>query len=254
MAVSLSGPEVRPHVLWQAGGLAWLRGNAARAEELTTEAYELFRRVTPHARHAYAAHQFTLRRADHREAAALPLLVETGDEGNPLLQEMAVLAAAESGDVAEARRLRARWGRTLVRDWASDVAVYLQAESSLWLGDEPDWACAAESLLPYRGRQAVLGTPALTLGAYDELLGRIAERRGDLDGARRWWRGARAGRAGRLAAPGGAGRVAPRPRPAPGPRRAPPPREPRSARSGRLNGAVTSSRLSGWWRCRRRPG
>ena len=131
------------------------------------------------------------RRADHREAAALPLLVETGDEGNPLLQEMAVLAAAESGDVAEARRLRARWGRTLVRDWASDVAVYLQAESSLWLGDEPEWACAAESLLPYRGRQAVLGTPSLSLGAYDELLGRIAERRGDTDGARRWWTAAR---------------------------------------------------------------
>ncbi|MGY1723909.1 BTAD domain-containing putative transcriptional regulator [Blastococcus sp. SYSU DS0533] len=187
LAVSLSGPEVRPHVLWQAGGLAWLRGDAARAEELTTEAYELFRRVTPHARHAYAAHQFTLRRADHREADALPLLVETGDEGNPLLQEMAVLAAAESGDVAEARRLRARWGRTLVRDWASDVALYLQAESSLWLGDEPDWATALASLLPYRGRQAVLGTPSLTLGAYDELLGRIAERLGDEAGARRWW-------------------------------------------------------------------
>ncbi|MGY1837059.1 BTAD domain-containing putative transcriptional regulator [Blastococcus sp. SYSU DS0510] len=191
LAVSLSGPEVRPHVLWQAGGLAWLRGNAARAEELTTEAYELFRRVTPHARHAYAAHQFTLRRADHRQGETLPLLVETGDEGNPLLQEMAVLAAAESGDLAEARRLRARWGRTLVRDWASDVALYLQAESSLWLGDERDWASAAESLLPYRGRQAVLGTPALTLGAYDELLGRIAERLADQDGARRWWTAAR---------------------------------------------------------------
>src|SRR3712207_9172488 len=38
LAVSLSGPEVRPHVLWQAGGLARLRGKAARAEELTTEA------------------------------------------------------------------------------------------------------------------------------------------------------------------------------------------------------------------------
>ena len=47
LAVSLSGPEVRPHVLWQAGGLAWLRGNAARAEELTTEAYELFRQGDP---------------------------------------------------------------------------------------------------------------------------------------------------------------------------------------------------------------
>jgi hypothetical protein len=191
LAVSLSGPEVRPHVLWQAGGLAWLRGNAARAEELTTEAYELFRKVTPHARHAYAAHQFTLRRADHRQADAIPLLVETGDEGSPLLQEMAVLAAAESGDLAEARRLRKRWGRTHVRDWASDVAVYLQAESALWLGDEPDWPAAAETLMPFRGRQAVLGTPSLTLGAYDELLGRFAERLGDLDGARRWWRAAR---------------------------------------------------------------
>ena len=191
LAVSLSGPEVRPHVLWQAGGLAWLRGNAERAEELTTEAYELYRRVTPHARHAYAAHQFTLRRADGRLGETVPLLVATGDEGSPLLQEMAVLAAAESGDLGEARRLRARWGRTLIRDWASDVAVLLQAESALQLGDEPDWASAVEVLLPHRGRQAVLGTPALSLGAYDELLGRIAERRGDLPAARAWWQSAR---------------------------------------------------------------
>ena len=192
LAVSLSGPEVRPHVLWQAGGLAWLRGNAARAEELTTEAYELFRRVRRRsARHAYAAHQFTLRRADHRLRDAIDLLVETGDEGNPMLQEMAVLAAAGAGDLAEARRLRARWGRTLVRDWASDVAVLLEAESALWLGDERDWAGAVETLLPFQGRQAVLGTPALTLGAYDELLGRIAERQGDLEEARSWWSAAR---------------------------------------------------------------
>jgi DNA-binding SARP family transcriptional activator len=191
LAVSLSGPEVRPHVLWQAGGLAWLRGNAERAEELTTEAYELYRRVTPHARHAYAAHQFTLRRADGRLDEIIPLLVETGDEGSPLLQEMAVLAAAESGDLGGARRLRARWGRTLIRDWASDVAVLLQAESALRLGDEPEWASAMEALLPHRGRQAVLGTPALSLGAYDELLGRIAERRGDLPAAREWWQSAR---------------------------------------------------------------
>jgi hypothetical protein len=45
--------------------------------------------------------------------------------------------------------------------------------------------------MPYRGRRAVLGTPSLTLGAYDELLGRIAERRGDLEGARTWWSAAR---------------------------------------------------------------
>ena len=37
----------------------------------------------------------------------------------------------------------------------------------------------------------MLGTPSLSLGAYDELLGRIAERRGDTDGARQWWQAAR---------------------------------------------------------------
>ena len=191
LAFSLSGPEVRPHVLWQQAGAAWLRGDARRAEELTTEAYELYRRVTPHARDAYAAHQFTLRRGDHRLPEAIDLLVETGDEGNPLLQLMAVLAAAESGDLTEARRLRARWGRTQIRDWASDVAVLLEAECAMLLGDEPEQEMAVIQLLPFRGRQAVLGTPSFSLGTYDELLGRIAERHGDTVAARGWWLAAR---------------------------------------------------------------
>ncbi|MGY1813858.1 BTAD domain-containing putative transcriptional regulator [Blastococcus sp. SYSU D00820] len=191
LAASLAGPEVRPHVLWQQAGLAWLSGDAARAEELTTEAYELYRRVTPHARDAFAAHQFTLRRGDGRLAEAVDLLVEVGDEGKPLLQLMAVLAAAESGDLAEARRLRKRWGRTQVRDWASDVALMLEAETALLLGDEPEIEMATVQLHPFRGRQAVLGTPAFSLGAYDELLGRIAEWQGDTVAAREWWRAAR---------------------------------------------------------------
>jgi tetratricopeptide (TPR) repeat protein len=192
LALSLSGPEVRPQGLWQAAGAAWLRGDAAQAEELTTEAYELYRRVTPHARHAWAAHLFALRRAERRLDTVLDLLVETGDEGNPLLQEMAVLAAAEAGDTAAALRLRQRWGRSDVRDWASDVAVLLQAETALLLDDEPEWDAAVLSLLPFHGRQAVLGTPAFSLGSYDELLGRFAEHRGDPDGAVRWWEAARA--------------------------------------------------------------
>ncbi|WP_158579955.1 BTAD domain-containing putative transcriptional regulator [Geodermatophilus marinus] len=196
LSISISGPEVRPHVLWQQAGAAWLRGDAARAEELTTEAYELYRRVTPHARHAYAAHQFTLRRGDHRLPEAIDLLVETGDEGNPLLQLMAVVAAAESGDPAEARRLRKRWGQAQVRDWASDVATLLQAEVALQIGDEPEIEMATVQLHPFRGRQAVLGTPSFTLGAYDELLGRIAERSGDTVAARELWLGAQ--RQGRL--------------------------------------------------------
>ncbi|MGY1635357.1 BTAD domain-containing putative transcriptional regulator [Geodermatophilus sp. SYSU D00742] len=191
LSISLSGPEVRPHVLWQQAGAAWLRGDAARAEELTTEAYELYRKVTPHAMHAYAAHQFTLRRGDHRLPEAIDVLMRTGDEGNPLLQLMAVLAAAESGDLTEARRLRRRWGRTHVRDWASDVGTLLEAEVALQIGDEPEIETATVQLLPFRGRQAVLGTPSFSLGAYDELLGRIAERTGDTVAAREWWRAAR---------------------------------------------------------------
>jgi len=147
--------------------------------------------VTPHARHAYAAHQFALRRGDHRLPEVIDLLVETGDEGNPLLQLMAVLGAAESADLAEAKRLRARWGRTHIRDWASDVAVLLEAEVALHLGDEPEQEMAVVQLLPFRGRQAVLGTPSFSLGAYDELLGRVAEHYGDTVAARQWWLGAR---------------------------------------------------------------
>lgn len=192
LALSLSGPEVRPQVLWQAAGAAWLRGDAAAAEQLTDEAYELFRVVTPHARHAWAAHQFTLRRAERRLDAVLDLLVETGDEGSPLLREMAVPSAAEAGDAGEALRLRRRWGRTEVRDWASDVAVLLQAETALLLDDEPEWDVAVAALLPFHGRQAVLGTPAFSLGSYDELLGRFAEHRGEPAAAERWWHAAQA--------------------------------------------------------------
>src|SRR4051794_41965587 len=50
---------------------------------------------------------------------------------------------------------------------------------------------AVVQLLPFRGRQAVLGTPSFSLGAYDELLGRIAEHHGDTVAARDWWRAAR---------------------------------------------------------------
>ncbi|WP_166521297.1 BTAD domain-containing putative transcriptional regulator [Modestobacter roseus] len=196
LALSLSGPEVRPQVLWQAAGAAWLRGDTPAADELTREAYELFRVVTPHARHAWAAHQFTLRRPEGRLDTVLDLLVETGDEGSPLLREMAVIAAAESGAPDEARRLRRRWGRSAVRDWASDVVVLLEGESALLLDDPRAWEAALTALAPFRGRQAVLGTPAFSLGSYDELMGRLVERCGDLPAAVESWRAAaRQGRA-----------------------------------------------------------
>jgi hypothetical protein len=76
------------------------------------------------------------------------------------------------------------------------VATLLQAEVALQIGDEPEIEMATVQLHPFRGRQAVLGTPSFSLGAYDELLGRIAERTGDTVAAREWWLAAR--RQGRL--------------------------------------------------------
>ena len=165
MAVSLSGPEVRPHVLWQAGGLAWLRGNAARAEELTTEAYELFRRVTPHARHAYAAHQFTLRRADHRAGRRAAAAGRDRRRGQP--------AAAGDGGAGGGRVRRRRRGPAAARPLGADAGPRLgqrRRRATCRRRARCGWAtsrtgpAAAESLLPYRGRQAVLGTPSLTPG------------------------------------------------------------------------------------------
>ena len=172
-------------MLWQAGGLAWLRGQ---------------RRPR--------------RGADHRGLRAVP----AGDPARAARLRRAPVHAAPgrltgrptrsrcwSRPATRAARCCRRWrcwrrrspatsprpggcGRAGAARWSATgpatSPLYLQAESALWLGDEPEWAAAAESLLPYRGRQAVLGTPSLTLGAYDELLGRIAERRGDLGGAR----------------------------------------------------------------------
>ena len=101
-------------------------------------------------------------------------------------------AQASTSEHAKASgRLRRRWGRTHIRDWASDVAVLLDAECALLLGDEPEQEMAIVQLLPFRGRQAVLGTPSFSLGSYDELLGRVAEHRGDMRAAAEWWRGAR---------------------------------------------------------------
>ena len=66
----------------------------------------------------------------------------------------------------------------------------MSVSTALLLDDEPEWDAAVVSLMPFHGRQAVLGTPAFSLGSYDELLGRFAEHRGDTAAAARWWHSA----------------------------------------------------------------
>jgi hypothetical protein len=103
----------------------------------------------------WALHAFTFRRREGRLADVLDLLVDAADLGVPLLRTVAVLAAAEAGDPDEARRLQRRWPAELPRDWTTDALVVARAWLALAL--DGDLAAAYADLLPYAGRQVVVG-------------------------------------------------------------------------------------------------
>ncbi|MER7006163.1 BTAD domain-containing putative transcriptional regulator [Dactylosporangium sp. NPDC000555] len=177
LADGLTGPEVRPHLLFQQTGLAMLRGEWDRAEELSTEACELYRATSLWgAQCCYALHQFTFRRRDRRLADVLDLLVDTADLQIPLVQTIAILAAAEIGDTAEAARLVRRWAPAEPSDWTTDALAAARAELTLALDGDLD--AAYQSLLPYESRQIVVGTATACWGSYDALLARVARHAG----------------------------------------------------------------------------
>jgi tetratricopeptide (TPR) repeat protein len=182
LGARLTGPEVRPHLLYQETGRAMLFGRWAEAEQVAAQAYELYRATSMWgAQCCWALHQFTFRRREDRLADALDLLVDGGDLDVPLLQHVAVLAAAELGDRDEARRLRRRWPKAMPQDWTTDSLLAVRGWLALAL--DGDVEHAYRELLPYAGRQIVVGTATACWGAYDTLLGRLAEARGDSDTA-----------------------------------------------------------------------
>lgn len=178
IAESLPGPEVRPLVLYQQTGRAMLLGQWEEAEALSQEAYELYRRTSMWgARMCQVLHEFTFRRREGRPGDAVDALVEVGNQGVTLVQAMAVIAAAEAGDLDGARRLRARWPQPLVTDWTTDSLIVARAWVGLLLGD--DVSSAYADLLPYRGRQVVVGTANAAWGSYDAVLSDLATALGD---------------------------------------------------------------------------
>ena len=177
LAPTLTGPEVQPHLHYQSVGLAMLRGAWAEAEEHAGLAHDLYRATSMWgAQCVWAVQQYTFRRREGRLADVLDLLVDAGDSGVPMLRTIAVLAAAEAGDLAEARRLSRRWPTDLPRDWTTDALLVARARLAVVLGGDLDEAYAA--LLPYAGRQVVVGTATACWGSYDAVLARLAAARG----------------------------------------------------------------------------
>ncbi|MDV3222490.1 BTAD domain-containing putative transcriptional regulator [Intrasporangium sp.] len=174
IAATLSGPEVRPHVLYQEAGLAMLRGKWESVEPLAREAFDLFVQTSSWgaAEMCWGLHQFTIRRRQGRVAESLPALIDLGDTGIPLAQAVAVVAAAEAGDPQEARRLRRRWPHQHPVDWTTDALAVTRAWAALLLGE--DVGSTYEELLPYRGRQVVVGTATAVWGSYDLVLADLA--------------------------------------------------------------------------------
>jgi hypothetical protein len=159
-----------------------LQGDWTRAEELAGQANDLYRGTSLWGAQAcFALHQFTFRRREGRLGDVLDQLADAGDLGIPLVQAVAMLAALEAGDREEARRLRRRWPHETPQDWTTDALVAVRAELALLTGG--DVAAAYGDLLPYAGRQIVVGTATACWGPYDVLLGRLAAARGHLDEA-----------------------------------------------------------------------
>jgi DNA-binding SARP family transcriptional activator len=181
LAQRLSGPEVLPHVLVEQTGRAVLMGAYDEAEELAVKAFELLQQASLWgANVCWALHQFTFRRHDGNIDTALPILVDS-NYGSPLLQSMAVLLAAESGDLVQARRLRRRWPSAWPEDWTTDLLGVVEGWLALAMqGDVQRWY---DELLPYSGRLIVVGAATSYWGSYDGLLARLAEARGDKAGA-----------------------------------------------------------------------
>ncbi|MBM2615954.1 AAA family ATPase [Actinoplanes sp. LDG1-06] len=174
LAARLTGPDVQPHLLYQETGRAMLRGQWAEAEEHANRAYDSFQQTSLWgAQFCRALHTFSFRRLDGRLGEVVGELVDAADRlAVPLLHGTAVLAAAGAGDLVEARRLRRRWPDVLPRDWTTDAVVVVRAWVALALGG--DIARSYGELLPFRGRQIVVGTAGACWGSYDLELARLA--------------------------------------------------------------------------------
>jgi hypothetical protein len=187
LAPRLGIPEIEAQVQSQRAGFALLRGDRESALEISARAYQQFLRTS-----LWGGEWIRLMplvtdaRMEGTLDALIPDLIATASEdSHRTLRWTAVLALAETGDLARARAMQSRWSlRTLPRreHWGSDFEWAQAAEISLLLGS-PDAADAYTALLPFRDELVDAGTGLATWGPVADVLSRLALAMGDADTA-----------------------------------------------------------------------
>jgi DNA-binding SARP family transcriptional activator len=184
LATDLGLAELRAQVSYQEAGHATLRGDWDLAEKYAEEAYALQQRSSLWgARWCRIVQLMTVRWGQGRLDEVVAELVDdtTGDYG--LLRPVALLALAEVGEAAAARRLLDRTSIDLPVDWSTDFLRCAWGEVAVALG-APDPARIYRDLLPQAAELVVAGTANASWGSVHGVLGRLAERIGDRSAAR----------------------------------------------------------------------
>lgn len=179
-------PEVEGQLSSQLAGLAMLEGDETWAEESIDRAYDVLSRTSLWgARWVRQVQQVSLARDRGRLADVRDELVRTAaQEAFRALRWTAVLALAETGEVAEARSWQGRWNLTTLPHpyWNSDFDD-VQAGMIAALVGSPDPSACYDHLLAMRGTMTVAGTGLAVWGPVDDVLADLADRLGRPDEA-----------------------------------------------------------------------
>jgi DNA-binding SARP family transcriptional activator len=186
LAAEVAIPEITGQLLYAECGLAIMRAQWAYAERLAEEAYEIHSRTELWgAQWCRIVEQVAIRGAQGGLAEFAETAVRLAqDESLVPARATAVLAVAQTGDLAEARRLMKQWDRRdEPLDWSWDHRISDWAEAAAIIGS-PDAGELYGHLLPYADRLRVSGTAVACRGSMHGVLARLAVRLDDLDAAR----------------------------------------------------------------------
>lgn len=184
LATDLGLAELRAQVTYQEAGHATLRGEWDLAEKHAEDAFALQRRTSLWgANWCRLVQRMTVRWGQGRLDEVVAELVEETVGEHAGLRPIALLALAELGEHAQARRLLERTDRVLPVDWSTDFLLCAWGEVSAALG-APDPHALYRDLLPQAGELVVAGTANASWGSVHGVLGRLAARTGDTAAAR----------------------------------------------------------------------
>ncbi|MCX6462828.1 MAG: AAA family ATPase, partial [Pseudonocardiales bacterium] len=184
LSTELGLVELRAQVSYQEAGHATLRGEWDLAEKHADEAYALQRHTSLWgARWCRMVQRMTIRRGQGRLGEVVAELVDGTVGEFAGLRPLALLALAELGEEAEARRLLARSPMELPVDWSTDFLLCAWGEVAAALGS-PDPARLRHDLRGQVDELVVAGTANACWGSVQGVLGRLAARAGDPVAAR----------------------------------------------------------------------